>query len=161
MHYIQRLIQTHQKMILKSVCVHFAHGSNKRSFPLEYSIEIPLKCMIVALSMLQIAGITFSEVCAACAYLHDSRAIITHPINNRRDSELSRCSLFRASLTNFLYCIWTGMALELNLLEVGGTCMLTSFSIVSFSLLDVLLLFVGTVIFWRILRPIGSCCRVC
>ena len=113
--------------------------------------------MIVALSMLQSTGITISEVCAVCAYLHDSRAIITHPINNRRDSELSRCSLFQASRTNFLYCILTGMALELNLLEVGGACMLTSFSIVSFSLLDVLLLFVGTVIFWSILQPIGSC----
>ena len=52
---------------LKSVRVHFAPGSNGRSFPLEYSLKFHLNCMVAAPGMLLSAGKKLEGACAARA----------------------------------------------------------------------------------------------
>ena len=52
---------------VKSVRVHFAPGSNGRSFPLEYSEKFHLNCMVAAPGMLLNAGKKLEGACAARA----------------------------------------------------------------------------------------------
>ena len=94
--------------LLKSVCVHFAPGSNRQSFPLEYTQKFHLKRIVATLSMLQIAGETLKEACAAHAVPVQFMCYCYPPIKK----ETAAISSF---LQYFFIVPQTGLALELRL----------------------------------------------
>ena len=59
-------------------------------------------------------------------YLHDSRAIVTRPINQAYSKETA--AAWFVSLLLFFCCIWTGLALEL---KISLCFLIFSFSFVS------------------------------
>ena len=99
--------------------------------------------------MLHIAGKTLKEACATRA-VPARFTCHCYPPNQQGSLKRDCICLIRFSNT-LLYCIWTGLALELKL-----ECMSALILIFSFSLSGVLFLFVGTIIFWSILRLMDS-----